>query len=323
MSRRFYSIPIILICIFFFSQRGRTECLAGESPPEVHSRPAAAADSAGYLIDMVPRGGYLGKGLLREPLGVSVDPRGVVYVADPMAGKVFRFSEEGGATEFESPSAMGSVYPIDLAGSGAFVFVLDYSSGRILRYDYRGAYLDVLVSFSEYGGVKPASMNLEGDGRFLVTDIENHSVTILNPLLDIEIQIGEYGWSEGYFDRPMKAVILPGGRVAVADMGNRRVQIFSPSGAYLDTLDTGGERFCAPRSLSSDSYGNLFVADTECGVIRVFSENGRETVRIGSYMGNKISPSDLSAGLDDYLYVSDLESRSVIIYQLVYPDIRQ
>jgi len=80
--------------------------------------------------------------------------------------------------------------------------------------------------------------------------------------------------------------------------------------------------FCYPRSVCGDSEGNIFIADTECGEIFVFSRSGRFIMSIDSYCGNDISPSALSVSLEDKLYVADTRSSSVIIYRIVYPDSR-
>lgn len=319
------SVLLIWFFLFlsFFWGIGNTNSIVSASEDSSAARVIKTDDSPSDILEIHETGSYLGKGELREPLGISVGPRGSVYVADAMAGKVFKYNPDGSSIEFESPSSLGSVYPIDLAGSAAFLYLLDYANNRILRYDYRGAYLDILINFGEYESLKPVSLSLSPGGRFLVTDIEKHTLTILDSSLDIEIRIGAYGWSNGYFNEPMKAVILPGGRIAVADSGNKRIQIFSAAGGFLMVLGyPGKEEFCSPRSICGDAAGNIFVADAECGEVSVFSATGRFIMKLDSYSGRDISPAALSVGLENKLYVADIESSSVIIYLLVYPDSR-
>ena len=52
----------------------------------------------------------LGAGDLREPLGLAVDDRGYVLVADAMAGKIYRYSQDGAAVEFEVPHLDAGFY---------------------------------------------------------------------------------------------------------------------------------------------------------------------------------------------------------------------
>jgi streptogramin lyase len=260
---------------------------------------------------------------LREPLGISTGVRGGVYVADGMRGKLYKYSPDGTVLEFPVPESINSIYPVDVAAEGApFVYVLDYSSRKVLRYDYRGAYLDVLISFDSF---IPASLSVGPGGSFALTDIENHSVLVLNPLLDRELELEGYGWEKGFFNKPAKAVILRDGRLAVADTGNGRVQLFTSSGAYERELPPppGKDRFRSPRSLCCSPDGDLFIADTGAGAVSVYSPAGRFITLIDSYSEDKIAPSALAVDLNDNLYVADLRSGSVLIYRLVYPEKEQ
>ncbi len=288
------------------------------------NEPAGPADTPGSTpdsgISVEPCYSPLGKGDLREPLGLDVDTGGNVYVADAMTGKVFRFSPDGGSIEFEKPPRDPSIYPIDLAVDGSFVYVLDYATNRLLRYDDRGAYLDILISFSTRERVQPVSVASGGGGRLVTTDLKNNSVIVWTPLLDVELSWNEYGWAAGALDRPARAVILPDERIAVAELGNKRVQLFSPTGTYMRTFSPPDSvAFQSPRYICSDRDGNLFVADTGGGALYVFSPEGILLARIDSYRGERISPSAVAAGWNDDLYVADLESGSILVFRLYSP----
>lgn len=265
-------------------------------------------------------GRKLGGDLLREPLGLDVDESGNLFVADAMTGKVFRFSPDGRGLEFEKP-ASGEIYPIDLSVFGAFVYVLDYSSNRLLRYDQEGTYLDILISFSVYDRLQPVSVTGTGGGGLITTDLKNHGLTIWTPLMDLEYAWNEYGWAEGALDRPIKAIMLPDERIAVSELGNRRVQLFSPSGQYESLLSLpGGDEFKSPRSLCCDRQGNIFVADTEAGRVYIFSAGGELEGDIDIFEGEGISPSAVAVGWNDDLYVADIRSRSILLFSLRYSD---
>jgi len=281
--------------------------ISGPSPADDSSVPLKIAETDSVITGF------------REPLGISAGPRGGVYVADGMSGKLFKCSEGDAPLEFPVPQSLSSIYPVDVvAESAPFIYVLDYFSGRVLRYDYRGAYLDVLISFEDF---VPSSLTAGAGGSFILTDMENHSVLVLNPLLDREVEIEGYGWEKGFFNRPSKAVILRDGRLAVADTGNKRVQIFSSSGAYLRELPAPESGpFRTPRSLFCGPEGNIFIADTDRGAVFVYSAGGEFITEIISYSGRSISPSAVTADFNGNLFVADLLSRSVVIYRLVYPD---
>lgn len=292
---------------------------AGGDPPGA-VRDSAAADSARAPL-LVPTGLVYGAGELREPLGLDVDVRGFLFVADAMAGKVIRYAPDGSSTEFEAPPTGPAIYPIDVAASGAYVFVLDYSGNRLLRYDYRGAYLDVLLDFSQPDGMHPVSVTTSGGGRLLTTDSRSHQVTVWSPLYDVEIVAGEYGWAQGSFNKPSKAAFFDDERIAVAEPGNRRVQILTGAGGFERFL--GGEdevRWRAPRYCCDGPGGTLLVADTGSGQVHLFSPLMEHLAAFGAAGGaEEFSPSAVAAGWNDIVYVADLKSRAVIAFRITLP----
>jgi hypothetical protein len=260
-----------------------------------------------------------GSDVLREPLAVAVDQRYFVYVADAMAGKVFRFDSQGNSLEFEQPAVSANIYPIDLAVEGSTVYILDYTNNKVLRYDYRGAFLDVLIAFSEFGRMRPVSFTAGEEGRFITTDIEANSATIWTPLLRIELQVGEFGWALGAFDGPRKATSLPDGGIAIVESGNRRIQILSSGGRFERSIEPPeGAALETPRWIAGDGRGNLFVADADAGAVFVFSIEGKLLIEIDSHGGEPISPTAAAVGWDDHLYITDLRSKSVLMYRLYY-----
>ncbi len=275
--------------------------------------------AAGGGVRVESTGIRLGKGELREPLGLDVDDRGYIYVADAMTGKVFRYMRNGESMEFGRPPRSAAFYPIDVAAFGPYIYVLDYDGNAVLRYDYRGAYLDILLSFDEYERMRPVSLTSEGGGRIVTTDAENHALTVWSPLLDVEFSLGEYGWMEGDFNRPMKAAGMPDGRIAVADTGNRRIQIFSAAGAFETTWAAPDSlSIWTPRCICVDRAGNMFVADTKAERIFVLTNEGSLSMTIDSFDGDAIYPAACAVDWNGFLFVADLRSRSVLIYRLHY-----
>jgi DNA-binding beta-propeller fold protein YncE len=275
------------------------------------------SESAKLRIDETTR--RLGRGELLEPLAVAVDQRNNVYVADAMTGKVFRYTQGGRSLEFERSSAATALFPIDIDVEGSMVYVLDYAENRVLRYDDKGMFLDILISFNQFEKMRPVSFTVGEGGRFFTTDVENHSLTFWTPLLEVEFSVGEYGWAEGAFDAPRKAASLPDGRIAVVESGNSRVQILTPSGGYERIVAPPDSiAFRSPRWVVSDRTGNLFVADAEAGTLFIFSSEGRLSMAIDSYDGERITPTSVAIGWDNHLYVTDLRSKSVLVYRLDY-----
>ncbi len=295
----------ILLCVVTLAAGAR----AGDDSTSV----AAAEPLRAERLDIV-----IGAGKLREPLGLSVDDRGFILVADPMAGKVYRYSRDGTPLEFEAPDLDAGFYPLDVAAHGTFVYVLDYAGNRILRYEYKGAWLDVLIEFSKYERMKPASLTSSTGGRLLTTDLENHSLTVWSPLLDVEIKTGEYGWADGSFEKPVKAALFGDEKIAVAEFGNARVQILGGSGGFEGyALLADGEEMRSPRYVCGGLDGYLFVADPGSGRVYGFTPSLDHVLTIGE--GEDIRPSAVAVSWDFRLYVADLKTRSILVYRLDYP----
>jgi hypothetical protein len=303
------SISPVITAIAFYAALLPMERKAPEDSTSVEGRERIRSERLEIVF---------GAGELREPLGLAVDDRGFVLVADAMAGKVYRYSPDGSSVEFEIPDLDAGFYPIDITAHGTLVYVLDYAGNRILRYEFKGAYLDVLLDFSLFERMKPVSLTGSGGGRLLTTDLENHEITVWSPLLDIEIRTGEYGWSDGSFDKPVKAAIFDDERIAVAEFGNSRVQILGGAGKFEGYASPGGrEGMKSPRYLCSGLDGYLFIADTAAGLVHAFAPSLEHELVIGE--GADIRPSAVAASWDSRLYIADLNTRSILVYRLDYP----
>jgi len=94
--------------------------------------------------------------------------------------------------------------------------------------------------------------------------------------------IGRSGSGDGEFDAPAAVVLAD--RIYVSDTGNRRVQIFSRDGVFLDKLvnPKGQEWLRKPGALAVDAQRNLYVADNGARRIRVFSDRKELLYEIGA-----------------------------------------
>ncbi|MEW6646849.1 MAG: tetratricopeptide repeat protein [Pseudomonadota bacterium] len=114
--------------------------------------------------------------------------------------------------------------------------------------------------------------------------------------------------TDGKFDRPAD-VYLRGDRIYVIDSSNRRLQIFSHDGLYLDKIANPKSRpwlFEEPVTVAVDSRGTLYVGDQELKQVLIFGRNKQLIGQIdgGELPGEKFSEIfDLEVDADDNLYV--------------------
>jgi hypothetical protein len=85
---------------------------------------------------------------------------------------------------------------------------------------------DSLVFIKSFGNFQSAaSFDIDLNGNFYVSDIEENNIVKLDSLGNEIVSIGGYGWSESSFDRPV-SIITNTLSVYVADENNDRVQRF-------------------------------------------------------------------------------------------------
>ncbi len=136
-------------------------------------------------------------------------------------------------------------------------------------------------------------------------------------------EFGKSGSGDGQF-RGAVDVFLSNNRIYVAEKGNKRVQIFSLKGVYLNKLPAKSDQeipvLQAPASLAVDSNGNIYVADAGKNLISVFSGSRDLMYEIGEPVGSPgafKSISDLALDTDNNLYVlgqTGLKEQTVQVY---------
>lgn len=114
--------------------------------------------------------------------------------------------------------------------------------------------------------------------------------------------------TDGKFDRPAD-LYLRGERIHVIDSANRRLQIFTHDGLYLDKIDNPKSRpwlFEEPVTVAVDSRSQIYVGDRKLRQVLIFDRNKQLVARLdgGELPGEKFSDVfDLEIDADDNLYV--------------------
>ena len=116
---------------------------------------------------------------------------------------------------------------------------------------------------------------------------------------------GSRGTGNGQFDGIGGIAIAGSGNVYVSDLGNKRIEKFSASGAYLGQWGTLG---ASPEGVAVDRSGNVYVADYWGGRILKFSSSGTslaqfDTTIAGDTWGSE--PHSIAVDASGNIWVAD------------------
>lgn len=222
---------------------------------------------AGAVYKITPAGEVvkLGEGgpAIKDPIGLSVSRDGTVFAADADDNAVFKISAGGAVAKFGRPSTVPTEasfttptgVAVDAAGN---VFVTNNGNNAILK-----VAADGMISF--FAGKAGATGSVDGKG------------------------------DAARFATPRGIAIDAMGNLYVADEGNSNIRKITAAGVVTTLAGTAGQsgsadgsgaeaRFGAPRGLTVDAAGNVYVADTDNHIIRKITRAGVVTT-IAGYAG--------------------------------------
>jgi hypothetical protein len=266
--------------------------------------------------------GYFGwesGGEFYQPMGITIDTSGNVYVADSYNSRIQKFSSSGGFITAWGSAGTGNgqfVYPmgvtIDASGN---VYVADMYNHRVQKFSSSGVYVSQFGSYGSGNGqfIYPMGVAVDGSGNVYVADMLNDRIQKFSTSGAYISQFGSYGPDNGQFERPTGIAIDRSGNVYVAGCDSR-VQKFSSSGSYLakwTTPTSGGNHF---NGVAVDRSGNVYVADGTNNRVQKFSSSGSLLTNWGSSgsgNGQFDSPSGVAVDGSGNVYVADANNNRI------------
>ena len=166
----------------------------------------------------------------------------------------------------------------------------------------------------------PRGVAIDGHGRIIVTDTQNHRVQVFSSDGQLERVFGGYGSEEGQMLKPTFATRDRSGRLLVADTQNHRVQVFSSEGAFefsFGSQGTGAGEMQYPYSLACNQRNQIIVSDTNNHRIQVFSSEGRFEFTFGTpgiEQGQLRYPFGIACNELDQIVVADRYNHRVQVF---------
>ncbi len=226
-------------------------------------------------------------GRLAKPLGIDVDGRGSLYVADVTLRAVLVYDRDGKfLRKVGGPQFFDRLASVTVDADGRRIYVVDI------------------------GGVAS----------------ENHRVRVFDAISGEHLQdIGKRGTGPGEFNLPRDLAIGKDGQLYVVDGGNFRVQVFDRNGKYLQGFGAVGRQlgnFARPKEIAADREGNLYVVDTAFGNFQIFSPDGELLMYIGGRSevdgpAKYMLPSGIYVDEDGRVYMVDQWFRKVEVFRPV------
>jgi serine/threonine-protein kinase len=261
--------------------------------------------------------GGSGLGQMEGPSGVTVGPRGEVFVADQGNSRIQKFSPSGvaltqygsrgsGPDQLQNPTAVA-------IGPDGDIYIADYGNRRIVVLTSDGHPLTIVSHWTLHPNAPETFSGVAVDrrGNIYATDL------FLNRVVELKLdgtwvaQWGRTGHGPRQFHRPEAITIDPVGNLYVSDTGNNRIQKFSPEHAFIKQFGVRGVahgQFRKPQGIAIDDHGDIFVADTANNRIQKFAPNGRVLAvygRFGNMRGELNQPSAVAVDPAGNMYVSD------------------
>lgn len=215
--------------------------VADASPRIVHF------NRAGEFIGQWGRAGD-GPGEFRNPVGIAVAADGVVYVSDFEHDRIQKFTatgelllEFGGSGsdpgQFSAPSGLA----IDDAG---FIYVTDFYNHRVQKFQANGSFEAVIGHSGRLGPGAlhyPTGVHVTAQREILVADAYNYQLQWFDQRGQPRRRTGYHVFwlwprpatSTGGFHVPTGVAIGSDRVIHVADSGNHRIVMLSPTGEYL------------------------------------------------------------------------------------------
>lgn len=255
-----------------------------------------------------------------QPIDVSVDSKGNVYIATNRDGKIRKYNPEGNLLLTWGNTDSNRKVFVDLFGIAVgprdIVYAIDAGTSTIHRFTASGQRAGSIIPGVGYAtrglGIDPA-------GNLLVADTGSGRIARYSPEGTLIEHFHRNGIKPGEFLEPIDVGVNSGGEWFVMDAGNRRIQKLDPGGAFLDAWEIPSEVTARDGGhLALDSKGRLFItrpATIETGDLVVFDHRGNKLARL--FEPHLTAPTGVFVDGSGLLYVTFPRSDVVRIYRVL------
>lgn len=247
---------------------------------------SASADFPSFSYSSSFGSSGTGNGQFQKPIGIATDSKGNVWVADSGNGRIQVFDSSGKYVRQFSKGKFPLVEPTDVAlDAKGDAWVVDSKGPRIVKFDSEGKFLS---EFGESGTGNgqlslPNSIAVDSKGNLWVSDAGNKRIQEFNSEGKYIRQAGKEGTGDGQFTLPQGIAVASDDSVWVADkqIKGGRIEKFTSEGSYAAQMAKGLLSEPSGDGLAIDAAGNIWIADTQANVVRIYSVAGVQLTQFG------------------------------------------
>ncbi len=245
--------------------------------------PFASSDPLDYAAQFGSTGS--GDGEFTTPRQIARDSSGNLYVADFINSRVSKWTSAGAFVSNIITGVDGAAgVCIDSSGNIYVSFLLSASDYRVRKYSSAGTleWTSSTVSTNALGFLATNStyvyVTLPSDDTVDVYRCDTGAFVISR---------GSSGTGDGEFDQPYGiAYNDTTGQIYVAELGNKRVQIFTTNGIFVSAFGSSGAgdgEFDGATGIAVSSSGNaIWVTDFGLNRVQLFTGSGTFLAEFGS-----------------------------------------
>ena len=267
---------------------------------------------------------------LKGPRRLAIMESGEIVVAERDTENVSVFDSKGDKIQSfgENKACLESPFGVALCNDNTVLVTSCGDYHRVRRFTLDGQFTSSVGArygrdHLQFNGPWSIATNPTND-KVYVCDKYNHRIQVLNSdfTFSSTIGTGSRGSTLGEFNEPSDVAVNKDGNIFVADSGNNRIQVFSPSGEFIRQFQELGPEMGELEEPTSMCINRetVYVLDCDKRRLSTFDTKGNY---IKSYFGTKggDKPEELNSAYgiavdkEGYVYISDTGNNRIQIFE--------
>jgi len=236
----------------------------------------------GKFLGSFGKGGT-GDDELSYPLGMTIDAKDNIYIADSGNARVQVYNQDGKhLQQIKLPQSKKQKRPdptdVAIDNQRQLLYVVDNENHLVVVYSLKeNKFIHAVggMSHTQDGFRWPFSLYIDHEGTVYVVDVINTRIRTILPEEGFKLgyDIGSWGVEKGELFRPKGVAVNAKGQVFTADSYLGVIQMFNKKGKFQAVLSDGAgkvKRFTTPTRLYFDHNGLLYVVEMFANRISVY-----------------------------------------------------